>query len=130
MTRLDRALTAFSAISQCAAALCDYRATQSRVDAAERQVDALRSDREQLLTELSHTREALRLERDTTQRLEQRVAELRVNRDNWIAWHDQVETQKRELATEVTQLREEVAVAKKPPMKPCKKCGKAPCKCK
>lgn len=117
MSKLEKCLTAFSALSQCAAALCDYRA------------------RTDVLEELTYTREALRLERDTTAWLEQRVSELRMNRDSWMAWHDQVETEKRELAAEVVRLGEEVERMKtkpKPPKAPpsCKKCGKSPCKCK
>lgn len=133
VSKLEKAITIFSAVSQCAAALCDYRATHRQVEAARDQVEDLRAAREQLMPELATTREALRLERDTTARLEQRVAELRTNRDSWMAWHDQVDAEKRELAAEVAKLREEVQVAK-PPMKPapgkCKKCGKKPCKCK
>ena len=132
VSRLEKALTIFSAASQCAAALCDYRATHRQVEAARDQVEDLRAAREQLLTELHHTREALRLERDTTDRLEQRVAELRRNRDDWMACHDQAEEQKRELEAEVATLRKELEMAKKPPAKPpakCKKCGKTSCRC-
>lgn len=118
VSKLEKAITIFSAVSQCAAALCDYRATHRQVEAARDQVEDLRAAREQLMTELATTREALQLERDTTNQLEQRVAELRTNRDSWMAWHDQVDAEKRELAAEVAKLREEVAMLAKPPTKP------------
>lgn len=58
MSRLEKVLTLLSSVSQCAAAAVDYRANRS------------------LTEELHYTREALRLERDHSARLQQRIADL------------------------------------------------------
>lgn len=59
MSRLDRALSAFSALSQCAAALVDYRASRP------------------LLEENAYLREGLRQERERADRLEAELRALR-----------------------------------------------------